>query len=390
MIDTIILRIPWGSYMITDHKKFTPSTENLRLDASSGFGARGFSKYTQNPTPTDHKLGNYLPRLTITPRYTPAGLQIPLKIEFSVPKLLYGNNLEELADEDFERVIDLLSEKLKIMGIRIFKATLQNSSVSVIHFSKNIPLTGHYTASYAIRELGKLDVTKKLDLNNRHFQNDGHALYFYAGSYSLVLYDKMKDISLPRSRAVDKDEFNGQLSLFEPLQAHKLPKEVLRFEIRITNKQKLNSLLTILGYKTNPTFKEVFNKELSSKVLLYYWNFIYSKQAQFILKFEEKPDKLLPAIVQHYKSQHKKIPAKQALSILGTMVFTREHGLRAFRNSIASNYSDRTWFRLSKLLSQASEITSNRKPFGFVEDIQRELAEFNPYRVALEGSNTLQ
>lgn len=195
---------------------------------------------------------------------------------------------------------------------------------------------------------------------------------------------------IPRSKAVDKDEFNGQLSLFEPLQENKLPKEILRFEVRVTNKQKLNSLLTSLGYKTNLTFKEVFNKELSSKVLLYYWDFIYSKRAQFILKIEEKPDKLLPAIVQHYKSQNKKIPAKQALSILGAMVFTKEHGLRAFRNNIASNYSDRTWFRLSKLLAQASEITSNRKPFEFVEDIQRELTEFNPYRVALKGSNPLQ
>lgn len=259
-----------------------------------------------------------------------------------------------------------------------------------MHFSKNIPLTGHYTASYAIKELGKLDVTKKLDLNNRHFQNDGHALYFYAGSYSLVLYDKMKDISLPRSKAVDKDEYNGQLSLFEPFQEHKLPKEVLRFEIRITNKQKLNSPLTGLGYTKNPTFAEVFNKEMASKVLLYYWDFIYSKQAQFILKFDEKPDKLLPAIVQHYKSQHRKIPAKQALSILGAMVFTKEHGLRAFRNSIALNYSDRTWFRLSKLLSQASEITASSKPFGFVDDIERELTEFNPYKVALEGSSTVQ
>lgn len=385
MIDTIILTIPWGSYMITDHKKFTPSTENLRLDSTSGFGARGFIKYTQNPTPTDYKSGNYLPRLTITPRYTPTGLQMPLKIEFSAPKLVYGNNVDELTDDDFEKVIDLLSEKLKIMGIRIFKITLQNSTVSVVHFSKNIPLTGHYTASYAIKELGKLDVTKKLDLNNRHFQNDGHALYFYAGSYSLVLYDKMKDLSLPRTRAVDKDEFAQQLNLFDDAS-----KEILRFEVRLTNKQKLNSVLISLGYKPNPTFAEVFNKELSSKVLLYYWDFIYPKHTQFILRFEEKPDKLLPAIVHHYKSQNKKLSAKDALSILGAMTFIKEHGLRPFRNTISSSYSERTWYRLSKILAQASEITAYRKPFGFVEDIQRELTEFSPYRVALKGSNTLQ
>lgn len=85
MLDTVILQIPIGCSAITDHNQFSPSTKGI-LD-----NQQGFSRYVNNPTKADRDKGIYKPKLTIIKR----GSRIYLKIEFSVPKLLFGNNLEE-------------------------------------------------------------------------------------------------------------------------------------------------------------------------------------------------------------------------------------------------------------------------------------------------------
>lgn len=382
MIDTVVLTIPWGSYEITDHKRFNPSTENLA--SSHGFGSRGFVKYTQNPTSKEYKTGPYKPRLTVTHRYISGGLVIPLRIEFSVPKLLYGNNIDEVEGEDFNEILGILCVRLSEMGVKVPLPILSNANVSVVHFSKNIELSGHYTASLAIKELGKLDVTKKLDLNNRHFQNGGRALYFYAKSYSIVFYDKMKDIKLPKGRAVDSDKLPIQLDLFNQYKGL----EILRWEIRFTNKQKLNSILTTLGFNPKPRFVDIFNKEMSQKVLMHYWKIIYSDKAKFILNSEDKVGELFDIVVAYYGKQGKKITVKKTLSIVGAISIAKEEGLRPFRNRISSNYSERTWFRISKLLTQSGNIISSRKPFGFVNDIEKALTDFQTYRVTSGNDET--
>lgn len=48
------------------------------------------------------------------------GRNFLLKIEFSAPKLLYGNNLEELETEHFDKVAKLLQERLRDMGVIVW------------------------------------------------------------------------------------------------------------------------------------------------------------------------------------------------------------------------------------------------------------------------------
>lgn len=378
MIDTIILKIPYGSYMITDHNKFSPSTEALFKENRGSLGARGFVKYTQNPTPNDYKVGNYGPRLTVTRRYTPLQ-ETPLKIEFSAPKLLYGNNVDEVSEEDFPKVLDLLSKKLTEMGVNVLPSILEGAVVSVVHFSKNIALTDYYTASLVIKELGKLDVSKKLDLNNRHFQNDGHALYFYAKSYSLVFYDKLKDIKMPKGRAVESEKLPGQLGLLGDIRK---PLEILRFEARLTNKQKLNSVLKNLGFNKNPTFKEIFQLDLARKVLLDFWNLVYTPRTMFVLGSNDKPESLFKIILTNSRNLGKKPSAESVLALVGASLFAKEHGIRALRNTVSSSFSDRTWYRLSKRLEGLSHADISPNRLGFVNEIEGSLRGFKTLKTA--------
>ena len=104
MIDTIVLTLNTGMYTIFEPDNFSPSTRGL-TDPTAGYyrlGGRSNITCKQNPTPNELKRGIYKPRLTVTKRINRAGnFEIPLKIEFSIPKLLYGNNFDELTNTDF-------------------------------------------------------------------------------------------------------------------------------------------------------------------------------------------------------------------------------------------------------------------------------------------------
>jgi len=118
MIDTIVLTLKTGMFTILDHDKFSPSTKGL-YDPTGYYRLGGRANITckQNPTPNELKQGIYKPRLTITKRINrERNFEIPLKIEFSIPKLLYGNNFDEVTDADFPAVIQKLKTVLKDMG----------------------------------------------------------------------------------------------------------------------------------------------------------------------------------------------------------------------------------------------------------------------------------
>lgn len=142
MIDTIVLTLKQDMYTIFEPDKFSPSTKGL-YDTDTGYyrlGGRSYITCKQNPTPSELKKGIYKPRLTVTKRVSRGGtFEIPLKIEFSIPKLLYGNNFDELTDADFTAVIQKLKAVLKEMGVRVFEHFLINAPVSSVHYSKKYP-----------------------------------------------------------------------------------------------------------------------------------------------------------------------------------------------------------------------------------------------------------
>lgn len=377
MIDTIILTIPNADKLIWEPDRFTPTLKGIRENAEKGFGAKLFMKYTQN---INSKHG-YYPRLTVTPRWN-NGLQIPLRIEFSVPKLLYGNNLDELEDKDFPLVIETLKKKLEEMGVRVFTANLESALVSGLHFGKNIVISGHYTATSAIKIISKCEVTKKLDINNRHFQNDGHALYFDCGSYQIVFYDKIRDITKSKRQAVDKDKTAKQLELFNLIKDNKIPLEILRLEVRLTKKVKLNSIFNKLGYPINPTFKQVFSSHLSQLVLKDYWNTIKEKNL-FILKISG--NNVLKQVINYQKTSGKKFNTIETLGLAQIIEYSKNFGLRSLKNELTSFYSPRTWFRQAKYLNSIEEILSKSSQYPFVDDIENALNDYKPYRVPEAG-----
>lgn len=120
----------------------------------------------QNPTKKELLKGIYKPRLTLSHRINTKGIRdIALKIELSLPKLLFGNNFAELRFKDFATVVDQLVVKLANMGIVTTPESITQAPVSAIHYSKNICLTDGSTPNYYINKIKEANITLSLDTN---------------------------------------------------------------------------------------------------------------------------------------------------------------------------------------------------------------------------------
>lgn len=367
MIDTVILNIP--SFTILEPDKFTPSLKNIETHR---FGGRPYLTYVQNPTKSELKQGNYKPRLTVTKRATDSGYLTSLKVEFSAPKMIFGNNFDEVSEANFSDIIEQLRIKLKEMGIGLFSPQIENARVSAIHYSKNFAFTDYTPASLILRELSKVDLTKRLDLNRTHFRNEGHALYYYAKSYSVVFYDKMKELQVPEARAVEKDR-EVQLNLFENI-TPKTPLEVLRMEVRLCDTRKIKSLLSTIEAPEEITFKALFNEGIAQAILQLYWNEVLENLSFLEFSTSEPID-----FAENILKNNPTINLKTALSHFGALSLINSSGTRRFRQLINERFSDRTWQRLKRNLKQINLLPIDKyKP---IKAMSETLNNFEPVKI---------
>ena len=159
MLDTIAISLPEKDFRIKHPERFNPHAQAVY---SPSFGDRGLIKAIYNPAKAEKAKG-YKPRLTLLKRpYTERSRPIWLKVEFSAPKLVFGNNFEELRDAgDLEAVLKALYEALADMGIVTTYTALETAKVSMIHYSKNIMLERSTPCFLLIQALEKLDMSTK-------------------------------------------------------------------------------------------------------------------------------------------------------------------------------------------------------------------------------------
>jgi len=183
MIDTIVLNLSKKMYRISNSDKFEPSAQCIT----------NFSKIIrsikskQNPTKKELLAGIYKPRLTLVNKMNKNGIIEPLlKIELSLPKLLFGNNFDELQYKDFLLVTKKLESVLKQMGVMTNAKILSQASVAAIHYSKNIPLMDGSTPYYFIQKIKEANIKFSLDVNQTDYRNDGHSFKWHCNAYEVV------------------------------------------------------------------------------------------------------------------------------------------------------------------------------------------------------------
>jgi hypothetical protein len=335
MLDTIAINLQRDEFTIHHPERFTPHAGAL---TNPLFGDGGMVKCYYNPTQKE-KVQGYLPRLTLYKKpYGPHSESVWMKIEFSAPKLVFGNNFEELrGSEDFEPVIKALLESLNRMGIEITCEMLRNVKVTAIHYSKNIMLDQDTPCHLLIQTLEKADMNGRLDMNQSDFRNGGQMAKYHASTYEIALYDKVKDLEQARKfgagRGAETD-YDCQADLF----TGRIKPEVLRFEVRLKSK-KLKPLLKTLGIKRDMTLKDLFCASLSRAVLLHYWDII--TKGLYVMNIETKSCEKLTDNIRV------KFPNKRPNSVLALMGFVmtcQQVGIRGARMLLRLN--DGQFYRL--------------------------------------------
>ncbi|MEW6536439.1 MAG: hypothetical protein AB1454_12590 [Candidatus Auribacterota bacterium] len=373
MIDTIVLTLDKTEFFILDHDAFSPSTQGLYTEPLYKLGNNHYLKCTQNPAKHDMTNGIYKPRLTVTKRMHRTGYSIALRIEFSIPKLLYGNNFDEVQDEDFSKVLIMLQKKLREMKVYVPLPILETASVSAIHFGKNIVLTDYSTPFGTLKDIAKIDVNKQLDLNQTDFRNAGHSVKYRANSFEVTFYDKVKDLEKGRvseKRALEK-EYYVQKELFKRISLKK-PFEVLRMEVRLNNRRKIQHILNKCDLKTELSFQGLFKKSISQNILLWYINEIIT-QSLLVSQELENP---LDFIIQ-FKLHNPSVKTRKALQILGIFTCCQNAGIRSFREVIEVFGKD-TW---SKLKQELKKYNCLSKTPDNLQKLKETITEFHTLKL---------
>jgi len=371
MIDTIILSIPKERTVMLDLT--TNGVPSWNLQART----QAYEKLVKNPSARDIQSGLYFPRLTGYKRKSGKfTFETKIKIEFSAPKLLYQNNLDELMNSQFEEIVETLRDRLYRMGVVVAEQYLREAPVMAVHYSKNIELQNGYTSQYVINELGKINLNKHFDLTRARYMNDGQSLYAYAQSHSLVIYDKIADLNRGKKRSIDKEQTTYQLELFKTLTE---TKEILRMEVRLSQKQKMNSLFKKLGFEENPTFKDVFEIRKSKAVLSHYWNTMMSGNINILFGHSLTPKDLLQQILMANNT----VKPKEAIYQAGLVLALKEGGgMRELRSILAKRATDRTWYRIATDAKKIGIALANLKPRDWYEQINDSLARFEPFHLS--------
>ncbi len=299
MIDTIVLLLPPQHFKILSTNAFTPSADIVyRRQAAKAFAY---------PTKYDLKYDNYLPRLMLAHRMNLQGKnEIMLTIEVSLPKLLFGNNLQELQTKYFDKIITLLHEKLVLMGVLIEPKNLQQADVIAIHFAKNIVLKDGSTPFHYIQKIKESFTPTRLDHNQTDYRNSGHSFKWHCNSYEIVFYDKLFDLhaaSISKKRAIDSDN-NFDVKKLNILRSKKKKFEILRFEVRLNKRATIKKLFETLKIKNKLTLQTLYKSAICKKVLLHYLNIIEQKRSN-IFDFKPTSDQTLFSTLLIYNPQMK-------------------------------------------------------------------------------------
>ena len=372
MIDTIIILLSEEQFKITKPGKFYPNAEKLM--SPSYFMGGSFAQARQNPIKQNLKLGLYLPRLTLTKRSIGISrYEITLKIEYSIPKLLFGNNFDEMVQSDIPKSTKKLVSALKYMGVQTSAEEIMKARIGAIHYSKNIPLTDYTSTSMYLQELSKVNMNMKLDVNQTDFRNGGHSLKYRTNKREIVFYDKIKDLQQAHfsEKRAEENDSAIQLNLFSKVKLHKAL-EVLRMEIRLGDMHNIRKSLADAGIKATTTYIDLCNIEVSKAILQTYWSRIRESYLPVLSEHNMKPEAYLIALL----SNNNQISKVRLLSFVGIRTLTENIGLRDLRTLLEA-FGYKGWHKLINDLKKVNIPQRN----DLLSTIDKAITSFAPLKL---------
>ncbi len=266
MIDTVELKIVANKYDISGlsnqgWKVICPDLfSNPNVDHFVGCNWHKWNKRSQ-----EQQLQDYYPHVEIHNFYGYNACYW-LLVRFSIPKLIYGNNLLEVTDTQFQMVCQTLQTKLQTMGIQVDIAAIRVAEVNKVHYGKNIVCYGIPVELVLERLAEAKPCIKGMDVQKTSFLN-GRQLSFHSKTREVCFYDKYKELLSHKCKAKKLAWLFVRPDL----------KNILRIEVRLNKKASFTR-----HFKTTKlTFQDIYSEQRSKEIILTYWNALY-REVQFI------------------------------------------------------------------------------------------------------------
>lgn len=355
MIDTITLLLAKNMYTLFDlREKFVLTTNR-----------RGMKKFVLNPPKSERRNGVYYPYLTLTNRLNKLGIwEECLMMQVSLPKLMFGNNFDELSESNFPEVVAKLKRCLQAMGVRVFETLLENAEVIGIHYGKNIILQNGSTPKMLIDKIAQGDYSKRLDVETTKYRNSGLGWKLHTNHHELAFYDKKADLvqaKIGESRSEEKDNY-VQLNLFDKPKEYR-PFEVLRMEVRLNSSRMIKQVFEKVNITTPRIFKTMFSETTAKQVLLHYVSTAEQARPEYFDYLNRGQSDLLAEVkIRHPKLSLAKLLAlsylKQAIDQGDTLGSIRE---------VVTHESSVEWNRLIKIAREI-KVPCLDYPFAPIRD----------------------
>lgn len=376
MIDTVIIKIPSNQFVIKDHSRFTPSSKNLFFPPFYDAGKRGI-KCIFVPSKQDIEKYNYIPRISVIKVIRKGGFETSLLIEFSAPKLLFGNNFDELKNTDFSEVCDKLHQFLFEIGVEVEDIrSIKEATVSAIHFGKNFVLTDYSTPYYYLSLLSKVNISMAYDLNATDFRNGGYAVKYHSNDFEVIFYDKLKDLQkslISEKKSVEKDSYI-QSGILQDLKSLK-PFEVLRFEVRFGSKKRLKRFFEANNIPiVDITFSNLFRLEIAQDVLLSVFKTIQNNYPVLLNNQEKDIEQDMVQLLM----DNPFLKSRDLIFYTGLKKIISEIGVRKLRIILENSAKKESWYRINKGM-KSLVITNDFDPFRHIEV---EIEKFEPISIA--------
>jgi len=362
-MDTVIIKI-YGSrkFQITNTSWFLPELtrrEFIQLSPTEKQSTRLYLRHFILKPPYQD---GYLPKIDIFETLTKNrdAVQYILKAEFSVPKLLYRNSLQEVSELDLDRVLSAFKKALGGVGVMIESDTVANARVSAVHFCKNVLLPHNIRMQEALAELQRVDISKVIDVTLKETKNGGRILHIYSGTIERVFYDKIADAMRPKVKRKDKGRINHERAIIERFGLQN--REVFRYEYRVKKAQTvMREVNSALGreYKTFVSFKDLFTPNLCKTMILKSWRGLIQRPENQ-LALLGPTDEL--TLFLHILTQAKKLGGNahsmnRALISYGLARAIRDHGAKETRRAIFSIWNTDHTERLTRKIEVSAEFT---------------------------------
>jgi len=351
MIDSIVIKIDFGSGLKIARKGlFMPELKKRTLASLSSNERKGIYKkgYLTKFRLVIPKEYGYMPRMSIFEKIDRSTNEIiyDTKIEVSLPKLVYGNNLQELSECDLNLVCTKIMESFSPFGISLKRDCLIKANVTKLDIGKNFILPQDIYPHEIINTISKTGSGKAYEGARERYSNDGSLARIRSGSREDVFYDKIKDMQKTKSKAYDKDGKDMEMAFVEEYSLENI--NVLRYEYRFIRveplKSDVNSYLK-RDYKSKILLSDIFNDNLCKFLLRKAWSKIYTKpdnQTLFKTINIEPIDILNHLIKVACNSSNTVHSQNTAYTSYGLIMAIKDNGVDMVHSACLNGWSEKT------------------------------------------------